>query len=108
MVTAEVVESVQGYLRAVEAKGIPVAFGVVYGSHAKGVPHEWSDIDLVVVSRRFDEAKDREDIYKLWRVAAETDSRIEPIACGERAWQEDDSSIIIEVARREGEKITLN
>jgi len=33
--------------------------------------------------------------------------RIEPIACGEREWLEDDSRAIIEIARREGEVITL-
>jgi hypothetical protein len=41
----------------------------------------------------------------LWRVAAETDSRIEPIPCGEKQWTDDDSSAVIEIARREGERI---
>jgi hypothetical protein len=31
------------------------------------------------------------------------DSRIEPIPCGSRQWREDDSSVIIETARKEGE-----
>ncbi len=38
-------------------------------------------------------------------VAARTDSRIEPITCGSRQWREDDSSAILEIARREGEKL---
>jgi hypothetical protein len=38
-------------------------------------------------------------------VAARTDTRIEPIACGERQWVEDDASAIIEIARREGQRI---
>ena len=37
----------------------------------------------------------------------ETDSRIEPIACGEQQWEEDNSSVILEMARREGERIVL-
>jgi hypothetical protein len=43
----------------------------------------------------------------LWRLAAQTDSRIEPIPCGERQWLEDDASAIIEIARREDETITI-
>jgi len=30
---------------------------------------------------------------------------IQPIPCGEKQWAEDDSSAIIEMARREGERI---
>jgi hypothetical protein len=35
-------------------------------------------------------------------VAARTDSRIEPVAVGQRQFEEDDSSALIEIARREG------
>ena len=83
-------------------------FGVVFGSQATGKADEWSDIDLLVVSPRFDGQRDRRDVDLLWRLAARVDSRIEPIPCGERQWHEDDSSAIIEIARREGEHITLH
>jgi hypothetical protein len=38
-------------------------------------------------------------------LAARTDSRIEPIPCGERQWWEDENSLVIEIARREGEQV---
>ncbi len=44
----------------------------------------------------------------LWCQAAHIDSRIEPIACGEKQWEEDDSSIIIDIARREGQRIAVD
>ncbi len=50
----------------------------------------------------------RRDIDLLWRLAAKEDSRIEPIPCGERQWDEDVSSAIVEIARREGETIRLD
>ena len=56
---------------------------------------------LVVVAPRFDGEISRGDASLLWRVAARTDSRIEPIPCGERQWAEDQSSAILEIARRE-------
>ncbi len=39
--------------------------------------------------------------------SAQTDSRIEPIGVGERQWREDDVSVILEMARREGQPIPL-
>jgi predicted nucleotidyltransferase len=86
-------------------RGVKVPFVVVFGSQATGRMHKWSDIDLVVVSPKFDRARRLKDTLLLWEVAAETDARIEPIPCGEKQWAEDDSSAVIEIARREGERI---
>jgi predicted nucleotidyltransferase len=84
-----------------------VSFGVIFGSQVTGRTDRWSDIDLIVVSPRFDEPYTRDDRFLLWHVAGAVDNRIEPIACGERQWREDDVSTIIEVARREGERVAL-
>lgn len=105
MVNDEIVRALQRYARAVARHGVPVRFIVVFGSWVKGRADEWSDIDVVVVSPQFDGARSWDDVFLLWRVAAETDTRIEPVACGERQWTEDDSSAIIEIARREGQRI---
>ena len=102
MVNETIINIVKQYLQALVEQGIPVHQGVIYGSYAAGQPDFWSDIDLLVVSPRFDEERNRDDINLLWRVAARTDSRIEPIAVGQQQFAEDDSSAIIEVARREG------
>ncbi len=82
-------------------------FGVLYGSQARGEARQWSDIDLLVISPQYDDRRTREDVFFLWRLAARIDSRIEPIPVGERQFVEDDSSAIIEMARREGVRIDL-
>ena len=107
MVAEPVAAVVRDYLRALRRHGISADFGIVFGSQATGTAGRWSDIDVVVVSPRFDATRDRKDVDLLWRLAARTDSRIEPIACGLRQWQEDDSSPIVEIARREGERVAL-
>jgi predicted nucleotidyltransferase len=107
MVAQDIVGVVQNYLRTVAEKGIPVRYGVLFGSYVKGKEHKWSDIDLLVVSPLYDKKRTYKQASKLWRIAAQTDSRIEPIPVGERQYQEDDSSVIIEVARREGQIISL-
>lgn len=105
MVDESVARTIRRYLQELSQKGLQVDFAVVYGSQATGRSHALSDIDLLVVSPEFDGKRSREDIDLLWRVAARTDSRIEPFAVGLRQYEEDDSSAIVEAARREGQKV---
>ena len=107
MVEESVVSAVKKYLRVLTQRGIPVQYGVLFGSWAKGRPGQWSDIDLLVVSSRFDGERRREDIDLLWRTAAHTDNRIEPIPVGRFQYEKDDGNPILEVARREGVLITI-
>jgi len=107
MVDESIVNVVRNYLKKLPSQGIPVRLGVIIGSHVKGNVDVWSDIDLVVVSPLFDGDYSRELVNRLWRIAARTDNRIEPIPCGELQWQEDSAIPILEVARREGVEIAL-
>jgi predicted nucleotidyltransferase len=84
MVDEAIINVVRQYLRALVEKGIPVHQGVIFGSQVSGQSHQWSDIDVLVISSQFDGERKREDVNLLWRIAARTDSRIEPIAVGER------------------------
>jgi hypothetical protein len=105
MVAQPIVRAVQSYLEALQRTGISIRFAVVFGSQVTGMAGQWSDIDVLLVSPHFDLPRRRADTDLLWRVAARTDSRIEPVPCGERQWQEDNCSTIIEIARRQGEVI---
>ncbi len=107
MVDESIVTIVKKYLQTLIVQGFPIQQGVIFGSYASGQPDIWSDIDLLVVSSRFDNERKREDINLLWRIAARTDSRIEPIPVGLNQFEEDDSSAIIEIARREGQIVSL-
>lgn len=106
MVNPTIVNSVKNYLHEVSKSGIPVSFGVIFGSYAVGNPDEFSDIDLLVVSPRFDGIIPREAVNKLWHIAARTDSRIEPVPCGQIQWQDDVTSAIIEIARTQGQTVS--
>ncbi|MGE5294038.1 MAG: nucleotidyltransferase domain-containing protein [Solirubrobacterales bacterium] len=105
MADPSILNVVRRYLRNLADQGILAKMAVLFGSHASGRPDQWSDIDLVVVSPTFDGTFPREAVNCLWRVAARTDSRIEPIPCGERQWIEDAITPIIEIARREGVQV---
>jgi predicted nucleotidyltransferase len=105
---ASVVTAVRKYLQALQQHGVTVRFGVVFGSQVTGKTGTWSDIDQLVVSPRFDSVYDHRIVDLLWRLSARIDSLIEPIPCGERQWEEDDASAIVEIARRPGERVTLS
>ena len=62
---------------------------------------------MLIVSSRYDESYSREDINLLWRTAARTDNRIEPVPVGLERWKTDDEITIIEVARREGIEVNV-
>ncbi|MDO9129156.1 MAG: nucleotidyltransferase domain-containing protein [Anaerolineales bacterium] len=107
MANKTVIKSIQKYLHYLTQQGIPVSYGVLYGSYAKGKAHKWSDIDLLVVSPKYDRKRTTDDYESLWIFAGRTDSRIEPIPVGEKQYEADESSMIIEIARREGQIIPL-
>ena len=105
MVAEPVVRSVRRYLQALGEAGIEPSFAVLFGSWARGTQDRWSDIDLVVVAPALEGGADAHSLRVLWLVAARTDSRIEPIPCGDRQWELDTTSLVLEVARREGIRI---
>ena len=107
MVAESIAIIVREYLENLRQQDIPVSYGVIFGSQVHDEAEQWSDIDLLVISPCFDEERKRADINLLWHVAARTDSRIEPIPVGQQQFMTDDSSAIIEIARREGQIIPL-
>ena len=101
MVEETVVAAVKRYLAALQAVGIHARRAVLFGSHAQGQTDEYSDIDLVVIAPEFDGSREMSLIEALWQ-ATISDSRIEPIPCGEQEWETDQGRPILEIARREG------
>ena len=107
MADSSVVNVVREYLHNLAQQGIVPSAGILFGSQSRGETNAWSDIDLLVIAPVFDGTFSRDLVNQLWRVAARTDSRIEPIPCGERQWEEDIATPIIEIARREGVQVTV-
>ena len=77
----DIIGKVKAYKALVDA-AFPVKIEqlYLYGSYAKGNPHEYSDIDVALVVGRLD---DGYDVLKteplLWKLTRQVDDRIEPI-----------------------------
>ena len=50
----QIITLIRRYIAALEARGIPVERVILFGSYASGNPDEWSDIDIAVISPKFD------------------------------------------------------
>jgi predicted nucleotidyltransferase len=105
MVEPAIVGVIQKYLEAVQSSGIRVSQAILFGSYARGDALPDSDVDILVIAPEFDGPYDKSRIDLLWTLRARTDSRIEPMAVGERQWREDQGGLILEMARREGQVI---
>jgi predicted nucleotidyltransferase len=105
MVESTIAEAIRQYLATLPFVGIHARKAILFGSYATGKADQWSDIDLVVIAPEFDGRRDNSLIESLW-LATKIDTRIEPIPCGEKEWETDESRPILEIARREGITIT--
>ena len=82
--------------RVMEEENLKVNKVMIFGSHAKGKTHKWSDIDVCVVSPRF---KDEfEALQFLWtrRNKREVMAGLEPIGFSAKSFREG-SSLIKEI-----------
>jgi len=106
MVESTVMIAMRRYIKSLGSIGIHASRIVLFGSFARGDADEFSDIDLVVIAPEFDGPREMTLVEKLWLATVSADNRIEPIPCGEKEWETDQSRPILEIARREGVIIT--
>ena len=102
MVESTIINAAKRYLAALPQYGIHAKRVILFGSFARGTAREGSDIDLIVIAPEFDTARTVDMVENLWLATGQGDTRIEPIPCGEREWEMDDSRAILEIARQEG------
>ena len=88
MVEEEVVKKIKEFVKALKRDNINVAKVILYGSRASGKAHEYSDIDVAIVSPDF--GKDRfEEGVRLFKIACEIDSLIEPVPLSLESYEKD-------------------
>lgn len=69
---------VLNYVNLLEREKFPVKEAYLFGSFAKGQAHNGSDIDICIVSSKFNPNRDK-DRFFLWRKVRDVDYRIEPV-----------------------------
>jgi len=100
------VKLINTFARELKKRGISVDHIILYGSYASGRVRPDSDIDVAVVSRDF--GKDIvEEGMRLFRIAGEINSRLEPVPIALKAYQNDTWIPLIYEIRKKGEELKV-
>jgi len=98
MAKSEIINIVKKYAENLTNKGMSFVAVYLFGSQAKGTPHEWSDIDVAVVSpdltNNYNEGR-----FKLWRLTKDVDLRIEPHGFAPEEWLDDNDPMVYEIKK---------
>ncbi|HEX8947586.1 MAG TPA: nucleotidyltransferase domain-containing protein [Dissulfurispiraceae bacterium] len=101
MVKKAVLKKVQEFVRELRRNKIKVSRAILYGSQATGKAHEYSDIDVAIVSPSF--GKDRyEEGAMLFEIAGKIDPLIEPVPISTQSYKNDTWVPLIYEIRKNG------
>jgi len=77
-IPSKVKSIIKRFIDELEKNNIPIKEAVLFGSYAKGNYHDWSDIDLALVSDAFEGERFR-DRNKIRRIKLEISCDLEPL-----------------------------
>ena len=87
-------EALSRFRKAIESQGIRIDKLILFGSYATGVNKEWSDIDVVVISKDFAKKDYWERIEILSDAIYEVFEPIEAVAITPEEWEKGQSAIV--------------
>lgn len=104
MAGSEVIELLKKYVLLLNSEGISVNKAFLFGSHSTGNASENSDIDVMIISDKYDESDDMA-IGKVWNLTRKISTKIEPFLIGNKKFNEDNSSPLINMIKEHGIEI---
>jgi len=97
---------VKRYVLLLNAEGISVSRAFLFGSYSIGTANELSDIDVMLVSDRYDENDDAA-IGKAWHLTRRISTKIEPFLVGAKKFNTNDASPLISSVKTSGIEIVV-
>lgn len=107
MATSEVIELLKKYILLLNTEGISVYKAYLFGSYSTNTASEMSDIDVMIVSDKFDETDD-EAAGKMWKLTLDINTKIEPFLIGLNKFNNDSSSPLVSMIKSTGIEIGLS
>lgn len=104
MAQREIIKKIQTYIDMLSGEGIEINKAFLFGSWARDDQTKESDIDIMLVSKRFDQPDDQL-IGLVWRLTRKVDSRIEPYTVGLNQFNTDTISPLLQIVKKEGIEI---
>lgn len=106
MAKAEVIELLKKYILLLNTNGIAVYKAFLFGSYSTDTANDASDIDVMIVSEKYDELDD-EAAGKIWKLTRLVSTKIEPFLIGKNKFNSDDNSPLIEQIKSQGIELSL-
>lgn len=101
MAKTEVIELLKEYIILLNNNGISVYKAFLFGSYSTNTANDASDIDVMIVSEKYDESDD-EAVGKIWQLTRLVSTKIEPFLIGKNKFNSNDNSPLIEQIKRQG------
>jgi len=107
MAKEEIIALLKKYVDLLNTEGLSVRKAFLFGSYSAGNETSMSDIDVMIVSDKFDETDDIA-IGKMWRLTRKINTRIEPFLIGIKKFKEDNTSPLLSTIKLNGLEIVLS
>ena len=104
MAQQEVIELLKRYILLLNTEGLSVSKAYLFGSYSTGTATDQSDIDVMIVSDRYD-SNDDAAIGKAWRLTRKISTRIEPFLISTKKFYTDNASPLISTIKANGIEI---
>jgi predicted nucleotidyltransferase len=98
----ETLNKLSEYIKILNESGLKIEKAFLFGSAARNEAREESDIDVMLVSSRFDDQSDDLVFGLIWKLTRKVDSRIEPYAVGLSRFDNDEVSPLLQIVKKEG------
>lgn len=104
MAQGEIIELLKNYIILLNSEGISVNKAFLFGSYSNNTATESSDIDVMIVSDKYDDSDDIA-IGKVWKLTRKINSKIEPYLIGINRFRNDNSSPLLSMIKTNGIEI---
>jgi predicted nucleotidyltransferase len=104
MAKREVIELLKKYILLLNSEGISVSKAFLFGSYSTDTANDNSDIDIMIVSDKYDENDDL-IIGKIWKLTRKINTKIEPFLIGNKKFITDNTSPLINLVKSKGIQI---
>ena len=104
MAKGEVVELLKKYVLLLNTEGISVYTAYLFGSYSTDTASDSSDIDVMIVSDKYDETDDLA-AGKIWKLTRKINTKIEPFLIGMNKFRDDSSSPLVSMIKSNGIEI---
>ncbi len=104
MAKEEIIELIKKYVNLLNIEGLSVRKAFLFGSYSTGAATDMSDIDVMIVSDKFDETDDIA-VGRMWRLTKKINTKIEPFLIGMKKFNEDRTSPLLSTIKLNGIEI---